>query len=294
MMRNLTFAKALLGPLGRPFKILSNKQVDEMRRKTIEKTMGKSGLIVDPKTGEVRMNWNQEDINKAAKGGGAYTDDLGPGGAAFNSILGRFSAKTEGNGNTLYSDDRYNFNKTVGEYAEMAKQGLMKGSMSDATYFGASMLGRFAQDIGWLNQRALGSRIDIGKVDRNSLDPSTGKRKTAAQMAADQAKMKAEAAKLAKKRANDAKLQAKRPWWDKAGWFGGGSRVAKEQAKVASTKPRIKPVKPPTSQKPKVVYGPPVPQTRNTRGGRSSQSTPRFSATTKGMRSKQETLGLMR
>jgi hypothetical protein len=94
---------------------MSNKQVDEMRRKTIEKTMGKSGLIVDPKTGEVRMNWNQEDINKAAKGGGAYTDDLGPGGSAFNSILGRFAASTEGKGNTLYTDDRYNFNKTVAE-----------------------------------------------------------------------------------------------------------------------------------------------------------------------------------
>ena len=53
-------------------------------------------------------------------------------------------------------------------------------------------------------------------------------------------------------------------------------------------------MKPPTSSKPRVVYGPPVPQTRNTRGGRSSQSTPRFSATTKGMRSKLETLGLMR
>jgi hypothetical protein len=93
---------------------------------------------------------------------------------------------------------------------------------------------------------------------------------------------------------NQQALEAKRPWWDKAGWFGGGSRVSQQKAKLASTKPRIKPVNPPKSQKPKVVYGPPVPQTRNTRGGRSSQSTPRFSATTKGMRSKQETLGLMR
>ena len=188
MMRNLTFAKALLGPLGRPFKILSNKEVDAMRQKTIEKTMGKSGLSVDPKTGQVKMNWNQEDINKGAKGGGAYTDDLGKRGAAFNSILGRFSASTEGKGNTLYSDDRYNFNRTAAEYAKLAKQGLMKGSISDATYFGASMLGRFAQDIGWLNQRALGSRIKIGEVNRNQIDPKTGKGKTPQQMAAEQAK----------------------------------------------------------------------------------------------------------
>lgn len=283
MMRNLTFMKALLGPVGRPFKILSNKQVDDMRRKTIEKTMGKSGLIVDPKTGEVRMNWNQEDINKAAKGGGAYTDDLGPGGSAFNSILGRFSAKTEGKGNTLYSDDRYNFNKTVGEYAEMAKQGLMKGSISDATYFGASMLGRFAQDIGWLNQRALGSRIEIGKIDRNSLDPSSGKKKTAAQMAADQAKMKQEASRVAKQRANKEKLEAKRPWWDKFGMFGGGSRVVKQeakQAKVAKTKPKAASVAQSTKPKPKVTVVKPSPKTKYRGGQRSAKAqTPNFSAT---------------
>jgi len=230
-MRNLTFAKALLGPLGRPFKILSNKEVDEMRQKTIEKTMNKSGLMVDPRTGQVKMNWNQEDINKGARGGGAYTNDLGKRGGSFNFILGRFSASTEGKGNTLYSDDRYNFNKTVAEYAKLAKEGLMKGSMSDATYFGASMLGRFAQDIGWLNQRALGSRIEIGKVNRSTLDPSTGKPKTSAQIKAEQSKMKQQAAIAAKKRINIEKLEAKRPWWDKMGLFGGGSRVAKEEKK---------------------------------------------------------------
>lgn len=297
MMRNLTFMKALLGPVGRPFKILSNKQVDDMRRKTIEKTMGKSGLIVDPKTGEVRMNWNQEDINKAAKGGGAYTDDLGPGGSAFNSILGRFSAKTEGKGNTLYSDDRYNFNKTVGEYAEMAKQGLMKGSISDATYFGASMLGRFAQDIGWLNQRALGSRIEIGKIDRNSLDPSSGKKKTSAQMAADQAKMKQEAARVAKQRANKEKLEAKRPWWDKFGMFGGGSRVVKQeakQAKVAKTKPKAANVAQTTKPKPKVTVVKASPKAKYRGGQRSAKAqTPNFSATNpSGSSAKAKTLGV--
>lgn len=277
MMRNLTFAKALLGPLGRPFKILSNKQVDDMRRQTIERTMGKSGLIVDPKTGEVRMNWNQEDINKAAKGGGAYTDDLGPGGAAFNSILGRFAAKTEGKGNTLYTDDRYNFNRTVAEYADMAKQGLMKGSISDATYFGASMLGRFAQDIGWLNQRALGSRIEIGKIDRSTLDPKTGQRKTSEQVKADQARMKQEAARVAKQRANKEKLEAKRPWYDKFGFFGGASAQIKK-AKVASTKPAPKPITPSTKPKPKVTVVSGAKTKSQLVGSSSSTKTPRFSA----------------
>jgi hypothetical protein len=281
MMRNLTFAKALLGPLGRPFKILSNKEVDAMRQKTIEKTMGKSGLMVDPKTGQVKMNWNQEDINKRAKGGGAYTDDLGPRGAAFNSILGRFSASTDGKGNTLYSDDRYNFNRSVGEYASLAKQGLMKGSMSDATYYGASMLGRFAQDIGWLNQRALGSRIKIGEINRSNLDPRTGKNKTPQQIAAE------------KKAQTTAKYGQGVKLYDKP------QKNTGESYKSRFARPRnagVKPVSPPVSRKPKVVYGPPVPSSKRSGGGRggSSNKPPRFTAGTRGMRSKQETLGLMR
>ena len=234
MMRNLTFAKAMLGPLGKPFKIMSNKEVDMMRQKTIDLTAKKNGLITDPKTGQIKMNWNQEDINKGARGGGAYTDKLGPRGSSFNSTLGRFSASTEGKGNTLYTDDRYNFNKTVSEYAGMAKKGLLKGSMSDAAYYGASMAGRFAQDIGWLNQRALGSRIEIGKV--------------------------------------------KRP-----------------PAQIAKSKPVAKPVKPPAKPQAKVVYGPPVPsRSKGKTGGAPKSSVPNFTAGSPGMRSKTQTLGLMR
>jgi len=234
MMRNLTFAKAMLGPLGKPFKIMSNKEVDIMRQKTIDLTAKKNGLITDPKTGQIKMNWNQEDINKGARGGGAYTDKLGPRGSSFNSTLGRFSASTEGKGNTLYTDDRYNFNKTVSEYAGMAKKGLLKGSMSDAAYYGASMAGRFAQDIGWLNQRALGSRIEIGKV--------------------------------------------KRP-----------------PAQIAKSKPVAKPVKPPAKPQAKVVYGPPVPsRSKGKTGGAPKSSVPNFTAGSPGMRSKTQTLGLMR
>jgi hypothetical protein len=299
-MRNWTFIKAMLGPLGSPFKIMSNKEVDAMRQQTIEKTMSKSGLNVDPKTGQVSMNWNQEDINKGARGGGAYTDKFGTGyGAGFNSTLGRFSAKTEGGGNTLYTDDRYNFNKTVGEYAELAKQGLMKGSISDAGYFGASMLGRFAQDIGWLNERALGSKIEIGQVNKSTLDPKTGRKKSAAQIAADQTKMKQAAASLAAKRANEEKnkkaLEAKRPWWDKMGMFGGASKQIQEKAKLGTKPPAKPPVKPSVKPKPRVVYGPPAPKKRNVRGGGSSTKTPSFSASNPNAhRSKQETLGLMR
>jgi hypothetical protein len=78
------------------------------------------------------------------------------------------------------------------------------------------------------------------------------------------------------------------------GILGGLVANANKPSVVSRQKPRTRPVKPPTNQKPKVVYGPPVPKKRNKRGGGTTQRTPAFSATTKGMRSKQETLGLMR
>jgi hypothetical protein len=69
----------------------------------------------------------------------------------------------------------------------------------------------------------------------------------------------------------------------------------KKSAQIAKTKPKnVRGVGPSAAPKPKVVYGPPAPQRRNVRGGGSSTKTPSFSATTNGMRSKQETLGLMR
>jgi hypothetical protein len=69
----------------------------------------------------------------------------------------------------------------------------------------------------------------------------------------------------------------------------------KNQAQIVKTKPKnVRGVGPSAAPKPKVVYGPPAPKKRNVRGGGSSTKTPSFSATTNGMRSKQETLGLMR
>jgi len=109
---------------------------------------------------------------------------------------------------------------------------------------------------------------------------------------------------------NTRALEAKRPWWDKMGMFGGASaqmardkkakqdflkknpsaklydksQKNKEQAyKSRFARPKnsgVKPVKPPTSPKPKVVYAPPVAAKPKYRGGqRASTKTPNFSAT---------------
>ena len=67
------------------------------------------------------------------------------------------------------------------------------------------------------------------------------------------------------------------------------------KAQIAKSKPVAKPVKPPTKPQAKVVYGPPVPsRLKSKKRGASKSKVPNFTAGAPGMRSKQETLGLMR
>jgi hypothetical protein len=91
-------------------------------------------------------------------------------------------------------------------------------------------------------------------------------------------------------------LQEKRPWWDKMGMFGGGSRVTQEQAKIAKSKPVAKPVKPPSTPRTRFVNpNQGGAKTKSQLVGRSANSkVPNFTAGAPGMRSKQQTLGLMR
>jgi hypothetical protein len=75
----------------------------------------------------------------------------------------------------------------------------------------------------------------------------------------------------------------------------GISGKPKPKAQVAKTKPKPKVVKPKPSAKPRVVYGPPVPQKRNVKGGgKTNVRPPRFSASTKGAKTKADLIGVHR
>jgi len=66
-------------------------------------------------------------------------------------------------------------------------------------------------------------------------------------------------------------------------------------AKIAKSKPVAKPIKPPAKPQAKVVYGPPVPsRSKGKTGGAPKSKVPNFTAGAPGMRSKTQTLGLMR
>lgn len=273
-MTGLTYIKAMMGPLGRPFKILSNESVDKARQEIIDMTAAKNGLRVGA-DGKMSMEWNRHDRT----GSGAYTDDLKSlggasgfgGGKLFNSTFGRFSATQKGD--RLVTNDVYNFNSSVGTYASDVAKEFSKGNINEGLYKMLSMTAKFAEDIGWLNQRALGSEIDIGSV--KNIDPKTGKPKVPSK--------------------SKSPVIPNKSFYGPGGDPTGTGRGQAQQAQIPRSKPKnVRGVRPSTAPKPKVVYGPPAPKKRNVRGGRASTKTPSFSATTNGMRSKQETLGLMR
>ena len=292
------YAKQMLGGMGGPISEMDlGKESQQELQKAIQRAKKRTGSEIakaEAKIEELRAQGakdgnpaleTQKSFLRKLKSGGIrvqYTDYIDERGKISESaknaknILGQFWAnersKKEGGGYRI--EDKYDFDK-------------MKDPMS--VLFGK----------GKTTQQRLQALHQMNPLKgKGDVDMVLGGRRTAAEswgLSGSKTLLGGMLGMSGKpKDKNQQALEAKRPWWDKAGWFGGGSRVSQQKAKLASTKPKVKPVKPPTSSKPRVVYGPPVPQTRNTRGGRSSQSTPRFSATTKGMRSKLETLGLMR
>ena len=94
---------------------------------------------------------------------------------------------------------------------------------------------------------------------------------------------------------NQKALEAKRPWWDKLGLFGGASAQmskkqfygpggdpsgsGKGQAQIAKTKPKASNIAQSTKPKPKVTVVS-APKSKNKRGGgKTKTSTPNFGAT---------------
>ena len=227
------------------------------------------------KDGEVKMNWNQEDINKGARGGGAYTDDLGPGGKAFNSILGRFTASTRDGGNILYTDDRYNFNKSTAEYLGLAKDQLLGGAFGEAAYFAAASMGKFAEDMGWLNQRALGSRIEIGQIDRNAMPESQS--------------VLAARKNEAKKMTGLTPTQADMDWYNR-------TMLQQEQIKLSKSQRQLTPViGPPVRPQPKIEFMDIVNDFNQSVDAEPTgrNNIPPFSPITAGSRPKTDLLGLL-
>lgn len=266
-MTAVTYLKAMMGPLGRPFKVLSNESVDKARQEMIDRTAAANGLRVGP-GGKMSMEWNRV----SGPGSGQYTDDLKSlggsggfgGGKFFNSTFGRWSGTQKGD--RIVTNDVYNFNEPVGVYAKKSMDAIKKGDFGQGLYNIASMAGKFAQDVGWMNQRALGSEIDVGSV--KNIDPKTGKPKP-----------KATSSPMTMYKPNDPRRKQSGPY----------------QSRFARPKNAgVKPVKPPS--KPSVIYTYPQSANKNKPSSvynpPSASKPPSFSASTKGSRTKINLFGI--
>jgi len=266
-MSTLTYLKAMMGPLGRPFKVLSNDSVDKARQEMIDRTAAANGLRVGP-GGKMSMEWNRV----SGPGSGQYTDDLKSlggaggfgGGKFFNSTFGRWSGTQRGD--RIVTNDVYNFNEPVGVYAKKSMDAIKKGDFGQGLYNIASMTGRFAQDVGWMNQRALGSEIDIGTV--KNIDPKTGKPKP-----------KDTSSPITTYKPNDPRRKQSGPY----------------QSRFARPKNAgVKPVKPPS--KPSVIYTYPQSSNKNKPSSvynrPAASKPPSFSASTKGSKPKINIFGI--
>lgn len=266
-MTAITYLKAMMGPLGRPFKVLSNESVDKARQEMIDRTAAANGLRVGP-GGKMSMEWNRV----SGPGSGQYTDDLkslggasGFGGGKFlNSTFGRWSGTQKGD--RIVTNDVYNFNEPVGAYAKKSIDAIKKGNVGQGLYNIASMAGRFAQDVGWMNQRVLGSEIDVGSV--KNIDPKTGKPKP-----------KETSSPVTTYKPNDPRRKQSGPY----------------QSRFARPKNAgVRPVKPPS--KPSVIYTYPQSGNKNKPSSVYNRPTtskpPSFSASTKGSRTKINLFGI--
>jgi len=263
-MTGLTYVKAMLGPLGRPFKILSNKSVDKARQEMIDRTAAANGLRVGPDR-KMSMEWNRV----SGPGSGQYTDDLKSlggaggfgGGKFFNSTFGRWSGTQKGD--RIVTNDVYNFNEPVGVYAKKSMDAIKKGDFGQGLYNIASMAGKFAQDVGWMNQRALGSEIDVGSI--KYIDLKTGKPKTTS-------------SSIMMYGENDPRRNQSGPYQ---------SRFARPR------NAGVKPVRPPAKSVVKVVRTKADTISTGQGEGRISRpKTPSFSASTRGSSAKANTLGI--
>ena len=155
---------------------MSNASVDKARQEMIDRTAAANGLRVGP-GGKMSMEWNRV----SGPGSGQYTDDLKSlggaggfgGGKFFNSTFGRWSGTQKGD--RIVTNDTYNFNEPVGVYAKKSMDAIKKGDFGQGLYNIMSMAGKFAQDVGWMNQRGVGFETNLGTF--KNIDPKTGKPK---------------------------------------------------------------------------------------------------------------------
>jgi hypothetical protein len=198
------------------------------------------------------------------------------------NILGQFWAtersKKEGGGYRI--EDKYDFDM-------LKKKDEKTGKMRDMNTGELLMEGVFGKGK-TIQQRLQAAHLLNPFKGKGDVDMVLGGRRTAQEafgLAGSKTTLGAMLGMSGKpKDKNTQALEAKRPWWDKAGWFGGGSRIAKEQAAKAKMSKRQPPksLTPPPPRPPAPVVTIKKPRTKadtiGKGGGNPKVNTPRINA----------------
>lgn len=225
---------------------------------------GSLGRYVKPAILEAQRR-GQGGVGAVGLGQEKYNELMGD--KLANLALGQFNFKVDKKGRAT-TDDTYEGNKPASEYFKGARSSLKKGDIGGALFKGVSGILRINQNTGWGNLRPGGIGIDLG----GGFTPTDDKGKPIPP------------------------TKAKSP----VTMYGPNDPRRKntgESYKSRFARPKnagIKPVKPPSKPVPKVIKTSPQGGSRGSGSKPSTSRPPSFSASTRGMRSKQETLGLMR
>ena len=140
-----TGLKAFAGPLGRPFRVMDNPDAAKYRQATLEAAQPQPDGSLSygtRSTGEYGEKYRELKKDPA------------------NMAIGQWSGKPDRDGFVAVTDD-YNTNNPLSWYGKK----IMEGSIADKVYYSTAGAGKLAEEIGWLNQRPLGSSIAMGFVN---------------------------------------------------------------------------------------------------------------------------------
>ena len=137
--KNTIFVKSLAGPLGKPFKVLSNDDTDGYLQETVDKS-------VRTKDGGY---WNED-------AGQSYHDLKSKPG---NMVFGKYNY-TDDNGTARVTDE-WDTNRSVGWHADQVINNPSIGSKINSVGAG---LHRVLDDIGWTNNFPIGKNYPAGVV----------------------------------------------------------------------------------------------------------------------------------
>lgn len=145
-----TALKAYSGPLGMPFKIEGNPDMDSYLQSQIN--MAK------------QVNGDKLGYGWAA---GAYKPNETVADKKAGFAVGQWVGEVNDKGQVT-TNDVWDFNPTILDYGKAALTGkgfgLDEMSMSQRGFYAMSSVGRALQDVGWLNQKPLGDNIVIGQA----------------------------------------------------------------------------------------------------------------------------------